>query len=73
MVAAPQRLTGARNYMVDVVEPGEMASAVTFCDEEFQQVAREISSPELTGYESFVETHGLKIHRHLIAVSQGWL
>ena len=34
-----------------------------FTDEEFEKVAREVVSPDLTGFEFFVESHGTKFYR----------
>lgn len=34
-----------------------------FTDEEFEKVAREVVSPDLNGFEFFVESHGTKFYR----------
>ena len=34
-----------------------------FTDEEFEQVARQVVSPDLNGFEFFVESHGTKFYR----------
>lgn len=34
-----------------------------FTEEEFEKMAREVVSPDLTGYEFFVESHGTKFYR----------
>ena len=35
-----------------------------FTDEEFERAAAEVTNPDLTDYEFFVESHGTKIYRH---------
>ena len=35
-----------------------------FSEEEFQEAAKEVVDPDLSGYEFFVESHGTKIYRH---------
>ena len=35
-----------------------------FTEEEFQQAAGEVTNPDLSNYEFFVESHGTKIYRH---------
>ena len=34
-----------------------------FTDEQFEQVARQVVSPDLDGFEYFVESHGTKFYR----------
>ena len=34
-----------------------------FTDEEFETMARQVVSPDLTGFEYFVESHGTKFYR----------
>ena len=46
-----------------------MATAVaSLVDEDFQQVTKELSNPDLKGYEQILHTHGLDIYRRFIEV-----
>ena len=35
-----------------------------FTEQEFEEAAKEVENPDLTGYEFFTESHGTKIYRH---------
>lgn len=41
-----------------------------FSPEEFEKAAQEVLTPDLSGYEFFVESHGTKIYRHYREVRQ---
>jgi len=46
-----------------------MATAVaSLVDEDFQRVIKELSEPDLKGYEQILNTHGLNIYRRFIEV-----
>lgn len=40
-----------------------------FTDEEFEQMAREVVTPDLNGFEFFIESHGTKFYRKYREVS----
>ena len=42
-----------------------------FTQQEFEEAAKEVVNPDLTGYEFFVESHGTTIYRHYREVRGG--
>ena len=40
-----------------------------FTDDEFESVAQEVVSPQLSDYEEFVESHGITFYRKYIEVT----
>ena len=45
------------------LEVGASHGPGVFTDEEFEKVACEVVSPDLNGFEFFVESHGTKFYR----------
>ena len=50
---------------------GDSHGPGVFTDEEFEKVAHEVVSPDLAGFEFFVESHGTKFYRKYREVSFG--